>query len=257
MPWLSDSRKLFVCYAPDMSYSLGAATASGGRWGQIVTKDGFRYQITEEDVLWAGRAANCEGGGEDGEKAALWTWTGRFTLPSYRRRFRTLASLIRAHSQPVNPIWQRTGSKCGPGGQYHGSARFCNESQLQRRERCATTSWGSLKPSVRDSVTKWATAKLANPVPKAVDFASSSIGHSADDVEVARFKSPGSRYYNVFYSEAASRSRPADFVQIEHEGSVAGPSMRGLVRAAPIIGIVALTGAAGFAGWAYWKYGRR
>ena len=105
-------------------------------------------------------------------------------------------------------------------------------------------------------MTKWAQAKLPNPVPKAVDFAS-SIGHSRDDVEVARFKSPGSLHYNVFYSEAASRARPADFVKIEHDGSSVGPSMKGLLNAAPILGIFAIAGAAGFAGWAYFKYGRR
>ena len=98
MPRLSDSRKAFVCYAPGMSYSLGAATASGGGWGTIVTKDGFRYQISEEDVLWAGRAANCEGGGADGEKAALWTWTARFALPACLAALAFLRAIRRSGS---------------------------------------------------------------------------------------------------------------------------------------------------------------
>jgi hypothetical protein len=105
-------------------------------------------------------------------------------------------------------------------------------------------------------VTKWATAKLPNPVPKAVDFASSSIGKQSGDEEVARFKAPGASHYNVFYSEAASRARPTNFLVVEHQGSTAGPSVTGFMRAAPIIGIVAVVGAAGFAGWAYWKHGR-
>jgi len=240
-----------------MSYRIAGfgAAALGGRWAQVLAKDGFRYQITDEDVLWAARAAQCEGGGEMGHRATLWTWTARFLLPGYRRRFPTLAGLIRAHSQPVNPIWARAGSRCGAGGSYAGRDE-CSEDKLRRREQCAQRSWESLSPNIRDVVTQWATAKLPNPVPKAVDFASSSIGHSADDVEVARFRSPGSRYYNVFYSEAASRARPTDFVTIHHEGRVAGPTLAGIWRAAPFVGVAALVVAAGFAGWAYWRYGR-
>ena len=239
-----------------MSYKISALGAVGSRWGQVVTKDGFRYQITEEDVLWAARAAQCEGGGEASHKATLWTWTARFTLPNYRRRFRTLASLIRAHSQPVNPIWTRTGSKCAPGGRYHGTD-YCSASKLRRREACASRAWDSIAPGIREAVTKWATAKLPNPVPKAVDFASSSIGHSADDIEIARFSVPGARHSNVFYSESASRSRPANFVTIHQDGRVAGPTIAGVIRAAPYVGVAAIGIAAVFAGWAWWRYGRR
>ena len=236
-----------------MSYALGAAA---GRWGQISTKDGFRYQITEEDVLWAARAARCEGGGPEGEEATLWTWTARFTLPNYRRRFPTLSSLIIAHSQPLNPLWRRDGARCAPGSRFHGTHR-CSEAAFANRESCVNKSWDAMPSRVKDTVTKWAQARLPNPVPTAVDFASSSIGTQSGDREVARFKSPGSRHYNVFYSEAASRARPADFVVIEQDDRVAKPSMRGHMRAAPIAGIVALVGSAGVAGFAWWKFRKR
>jgi hypothetical protein len=235
-----------------MSYRhLGSAPS--GDWGQIVTKDGFRYQITDEDVLWAARAAQCEGGGETGEKATLWTWTARFALPNYRARYPTLTSLIRAHSQPVNPIWARGGSKCAPGTPYYGGDR-CLESVFATREACAGRSWEAISARVRDAVTKWATAQLPNPVPKSVDFASSSIGVQSGDVELARFKSPTARHYNVFYSEAASRARPADYVTVEHEGRSAGGGAD-LSVVVPVVGAIGIAAAAGFAFWA-WKRSR-
>lgn len=240
-----------------MSYakaSLGAATTS---LGQLVTTDGFRYQITEEDRLWAARAVACEGGGLDGQLAALWTWAARFTLPNFRSRYGTLAALIRAHSQPVNPKWTATGSMCGPGGQYAGSSTYCSASQLQRRALCAGRSWSAIPAATRDIVDKWVAADLPNPVPRAVDFASSSLGKQSGDVEVARFGASGSSTSQVFYSEEASRSRPTDFLTIQYNGKVAGPTITGMLRAAPMIGIAAVTAAAGFAGWAYWRSRRR
>jgi len=237
-----------------MSYAaLGSSGAPSGPWGKIVTKDGWEYQITPDDVLWAARAARCEGGGEQGEAATLWTWTARFALPSYRRRYGTLMDLVRAHSQPVNPIWQRTGSKCVQGGQYHGTAH-CDEAKLSNREECARRSWSSVSPLLRQKVEKWARAELPNPVPTAVDFASSSIGTQQGDIEVARFRRPGARHYNVFYSEATSRQLGPDFVTIEFDGRSAGSSAIGKLRVyGPYIGGGAAVLAAGFAGWAFWS----
>lgn len=230
-----------------MPYPLLGLGSVSSSFGQIKTKDGWSYQITPDDVLWAARAAQCEGSGGEGEKATMWTWAARFALPNFRR-YGSLAALIRAHSQPVNPLWARGGSRCGPGGQYAGDTRFCSDSQLRNRELCAGRSWENINPRTRDTVTKWATARLPNPVPRAVDFASSSIRSQSGDHEVARFRSGSSGPYNVFYSEAGSRSLPADYVTVHHEGRVAGP---GVSSRSVMIGIAAVGAAALFAGGAY------
>jgi hypothetical protein len=237
-----------------MSYAaLGSSGAPQGPWGKIVTRDGWEYQITPEDVLWAARAARCEGGGEEGEVATLWTWTARFALPTFRRRYATLASLIQAHSQPVNPIWRRTGSKCEPGGQFHGS-RYCTPEKLSRREECAIRTWPTISPLLRQKVEKWARAELPNPLPTAVDFASSTESVQRGDIEVARFRSPRGTTYNVFYSEPQSRQLGPDFVSIKLDGRTASASPIGKLRVyAPYIGAGAALIAAGFAGWAYWS----
>ncbi len=177
-------------------------------WGRIVTADGFRYSITDEDVLWAARAATCESSDPQSSLAELWTWTYRFATPNYRRTFPTLAALIRAHSQPVNPKWERDGEACGPGGRYAG-APVCDEALLARRERCRTTPYAALPAKIREITEAWARGKTRNPVPLAMDFASSSIGVQQGDVEVARFRG------QVFYSEPQSRRLGPNFVTIE------------------------------------------
>lgn len=177
-------------------------------WGRIVTADGWRYPITDEDVLWAARAATCESSDPQTTLAELWTWAYRFATPNYRRTFPTLASLIRAHSQPVNPKWERDGEACRPGGRF-ANAPVCDEALLARRERCRTTPYAALPAEQRAVTEAWAKGKTRNPVPGAMDFASSSIGVQQGDVEVARFGG------QVFYSEPQSRRLGASFVTIE------------------------------------------
>ena len=181
-------------------------------WGRIVTRDGFTYQITTEDVIWAARATTCESSDLESSLAELWAWTYRFATPSYRRTYRTLASLIRAHSQPVNPRWERGGEACGPGGRFEGS-QVCSETLLARRERCRTTPYDALPAAMRELTEAWAKGRTRNPVPLAMDFASSSIGTQEGDLEVARFGRSGNQ--QVFYSEPQSRRLGASFVTIE------------------------------------------
>lgn len=152
-----------------MSYrGLGTVT---GQWAKIVAP-GFRYQLTDEDILWAGRAAAHEGS----HGAVLWAWAQRYTLPEMRQ-FGTLTEMMRAHSQPINPKWVRGGRCCptalpdctSPCSTSHPCP--CSEAVLTRRDRAVTMPWSMLSSSLRNTVTKWATAQLPNPIPRAVDFA--------------------------------------------------------------------------------------
>lgn len=197
-------------------------------YGTIHAPDGWSYRLTAEDVLWAARAALCEDSSPEGTAAVLWTWTQRYALPGFRDRFPTFRSLVRAHSQPVNPIWARTGSRCRPGGAYAGSTH-CSETRLRRREACARRGWGDMPEPFVALVTRWAKGRLPNPVPGAVDFAAASVSQQSGDELLYRIG--GQR----FYSEAASRRRrPATI-----EGpSIVGPLLLGLVGVA----------AAGYAG---------
>jgi hypothetical protein len=234
-----------------MSYALGAMPS--GPWAEIVGKNGFRYRLTDADVLWAGRMV--EGEGLPDAAMVLWSMTQRFTMLKWRSSF---TRFIQAYSQPINPIWGRRGSKCVAGGAYHGKPD-CSESKLARRDRIATASWDQLSEIARRETLKWATADLSNPIPRATDFAAASL--------VRRKLDPRSRSYdpnielvarglNWFVSKPASRRWDPAYVTMTLAGRVAGPSMvamaSGAARTALLVGgPVLLLGAAGFAWWAY------
>lgn len=226
--------------------------------GEIVGKNGIRYRITPEDLLWLARSVQHEGGNY---AATAWTYAQRLVL------FRTssLLRLVQAHSQPVNPIWRRDGEKCRPGGPYYGRDE-CSESRLAARDRASTMPWDSIRPSIRDLLLRWAKADLENPVPRATDFANAPVSRSFIS------RNPGTRTVlidgNWYLSEGPSSAPgqgsnvwPADFVTIQHGGREAGPSTwaRLGIPITPELFGLAVGGAAvaaGFAGWAIW-YGTR
>ena len=99
------------------------------------TADGkVSYTPTQKDMLYLGVAAYGETHGShqvDEWGDMMWVWLNRFMLIKNRTKFPTLASMVSAHSQPVNPIWRRTGSKCTSGD----SPSNCTENNLQWRDK--------------------------------------------------------------------------------------------------------------------------
>jgi len=220
------------------------------RLGQIRRKDGWSYQLTPEDVLWLARSVQHESGNH---AATAWTYAQLLAW----RRGRSLMRTVMAHSQPVNPIWRRDGEKCQPGGPYHGRDE-CAERRLATRDRAATMPWSEIRPQIRQIVVDLATAKLPNPVPRAVNFANAPV--------TSRYllRHPSSavvlREGNWYITEGPTNSWPADFVTISLGEREAGPSAAGLVRAAStisfgtqVVGASLLVGAGAFAWWAYSK----
>jgi hypothetical protein len=236
-----------------MSYSFGAgpvglgeaAPLAASELGQIRTKDGYRYQVTPEDVLWLARSVQFEGGDH---ASTIWTYA---QLQAKRRRSSSLAALVRAHSQPINPLWdEATDAKC----QQH--ADRCTPEMLERRRVARTTPWGSLRAGVRDMVLRWARAELPNPVPRSVDFADPAVSRSFIN------RNPGTQVVlaagNWYLATPDVLSWPADFVTMAFEGRETAAAAGGQVLAVGVgVGAAALAVTAAFAGWAYWKYGRR
>lgn len=208
-----------------------------------------RYELTADDALWAARAAACEAGGRaDGTAAVLWTWASLFAKSSYG----SFGALVRAHSQPVNPVWRATGDACRPGGSWGARAPGnyfdepeCSVEKLMRRERCRTLEWEEIAPVVRDVVTAFAAGKLPNPVPRAVDFAHTSVRAKAGLKVVKNYGG------NVFYTTEQSRAWPSNFVtMMATDGTVVGDAGGG---AGPLVvgGVLAALYAA------YRTWGRR
>ncbi len=174
----------------------------------------YRYELTPDDVLWLARAGACEAGGRPGAiRAVIWTYLARAAMAEVS----SLSSLVQRHSQPLNPIWQRTGEKCrAPDGEWYDrcytntrGARVCpcSEAALERRERCSTLTWTQVAPVVREAVTAVLAGAVPNPVPKAVDFAAGLSPRAG--LELVR-EVDG----NQFYSNRESRSWPANFVRL-------------------------------------------
>lgn len=194
----------------------------------LKAKDGWSYEITDEDLLWLGRAAEGEGTRE--APHTIWTWMQRYAggvanLTDFRS-YPSLTALVRAHSQPVNPKWARDGEFCRPGGRYAGGPR-CAENLLQRRERMSSLPYAQLSLSVRDTILALKTASLPNPVPGAVDFADKPV--SENFVARASSRAIGAQVSykphgddgNWFITTTRTRAWPDDYIFLEYHSNCA------------------------------------
>ena len=124
----------------------------------ISTPD-WSYTLTPEDLLWAAKMIEGEGGDP---AAVLWTMASRFAL-FHGDRFPTFASLIRRYSSPINPRFSPCSAAdaaahpldCSPEAQAR-RARFLEEPP---------------DPARLAFVRRWVQGEVPNPVPRAVHFA--------------------------------------------------------------------------------------
>jgi hypothetical protein len=215
----------------------------------------YRYELTPDDVLWLGRSLACEAGGNREVMAGVaWTYASLLTTTSRP----SLTSLIQAHSQPLNPIWRRDGSKCrAPDGEWYNRCHTtttgrqicpCGETALARRERCSTLRWEQLAPAVRETVTAFLAGTLPNPVPRAVDFAAGLRGRRGAQLvrEIGRTQ---------FWSSAESRGWPDNHVRVVGPTGEAA-NERPLVAGVPssgngltTLGVSVLVGASAYLFW--------
>lgn len=183
--------------------------------GSIKTKDGWIYKITPDDVLWLARSSAFEGGNHE---AVLWTYAQRLA----NHRGASLMKLVRAHSQPVNPIWA---SLDAPGCLKHPEK--CTASQLARRAQASSAPWETLKSA--PVVLAWAQSKVPNNAPRSTDFADQTVGSSF------LHRHPDSKMVldagNIYIAEGSSTagkgggppvSWSSDYVTIEYAGRVSG-----------------------------------
>ncbi len=131
---------------------------------------GFRYLLTEDDLLWLARATWGEAATSvQGGAAVIWAMAQYHALimgsGGRRPAFGTFAAMLRSYCQPINPIWaSMEGSGC------QRQPNRCTESHLARRRQITTASWESIPATVRQLVLDFARGQLPNPVPGAVDW---------------------------------------------------------------------------------------
>lgn len=174
--------------------------------GQIQTQAGYSYQVTPEDILWLARAVQFEGGDH---ASTIWTYAQR---QAGFRRTSSLTSLLRAHSQPINPVWATAGA-----GKCVEHPDRCQPSSIERRRQARTTPWNSIRQEVRDKVLSWAQAQLPNPVPRAIDFADATVSRSFIN------RNPGTvivkQAGNWYLAPPSSKNWPANFVTMTYQGA--------------------------------------
>lgn len=220
-----------------------------------IVAPGFRYQLTDNDLLWAGRMVYGESQAEGAE--VLWTMTSRFA----KIRGSSFADFIRTYSQPINPKWYGDGVCCAQGAtgcparpsrSFYGEEN-CSERVLARRARISSTPWDALPAGVRATVMNWATALQSNPVPRAVDFA-------APDLVARKMQAHPERYGGIvkkglqwYVSTPDSKGWAKNHVTIQLGSRVAGDGAGVGIGVLLVGGVVAGIGAA----WAVRKMRQR
>jgi hypothetical protein len=206
--------------------------------GQIRSAAGYVYQVTAEDLLWLGRAVEFEGG--TAPDATIWT----YAQLAVRRNASSLTALIRAHSQPVNPLWdESTDEKC------QMYPEHCTVSQLERRARAVATPWSGLSARTRDLVARWAAATLPNPVPRSVDFANPAVSQGFIR------RNPGTEIVkkagNWYLATPDVLDWPRNFVTMTYKGRAMGAGPLWLTWGVGALGLSAVAGAL----WYFYRKG--
>ncbi|MDH5644460.1 MAG: hypothetical protein OEZ01_00545 [Candidatus Heimdallarchaeota archaeon] len=139
----------------------------------------FEYSATDDDALTLARAVAREGRPYD---AVAWTLVQRFAWlwPKYP----TLAELVQAYAQPVNPRWfpggdlhQRKVARLRRAGDDAGIAD--EERRAANRVEYASRAWDELPEAARLAALDAIEAEGESPVPGAVHFRASAAPKGA------------------------------------------------------------------------------
>ena len=155
---------------------LGAKPARGH--GTILG-DGVSYTPSMDEWLWLARACYGEASSLEGQTAAAWAMVQRFvalrqTAPENWSQ-KSFSALVRAFSQPVNPIWSAQGSCTQDGrgccGQTTGP---CASDVIAHRAFVQSRSWTWLQerePELYFMILSFsAGVPPRNPIPSMTNF---------------------------------------------------------------------------------------
>lgn len=198
--------------------------------------------MTPNDMLWLARSTEAEGG--TAPAATIWTYAQRQVAAS---RTGSLADLVRAHSQPMNPIWSSpSGSGCV------SDPPKCTPAILAHRLAAQSKPWSNIASGVREKVVCFATGLLPNPVPGAVDFAAPATAQSW------LTRNAGGRVVlqagNWYVATAPSSRWPANQVTINYDGRVAGAST--LATGVGVVAVAAVVTGGALLALGLWKRSR-
>lgn len=153
---------------------LMGASSSRRRNASIVAPQ-VQYTPSDEDWLWLAVACSAESGDYRGQLAACWAMISRFAAFEQRTpgQFPTLTSLVRAFSQPVNPIWSDLDACTSDGRGCCGHR--CTQADVNRRLRIQARSWSWIsenQPSLYRMINLFKEGRPPeNPIPGYTNFA--------------------------------------------------------------------------------------
>lgn len=127
---------------------------------------GRRWSFHDDDKIWMGRMILGECG-EDaiGGDAVLWSVASRWvTKPVFQDK--TFTQVIRAFSQPVNPLWADPNS-----GRCLERPAACSDAAIRRRQAITNTSWAALPSNIRQLVQDFVGGRTRNPISGYNNFA--------------------------------------------------------------------------------------
>ncbi len=155
--------------APDLDQVPAAAEL-----GTVCYDDGTSRRLLPEDAVQLAKMIDGETWGSPSvadAHAMSWAIAARSGIWGFPKW--TLADLIRAYSQPINPKWTRTGSACK---QYYAAGYTgdipdsCSVKRVDRRERNIAMSWADTALIARREVLAFAAGTTVNPVPGMVGW---------------------------------------------------------------------------------------
>lgn len=176
--------------------------------GNICFSDGTHRTLSTQDAVWMAKMIDGETWGkptpEDGA-AMLWAIAQRSNIRVYKTW--DLQKLIKAYSQPINPIWTRTGSKCesfyDPSFQGNVPER-CSLRRIERREANIRKSWKDTAPIARQAVLDFAQGRSPNPIIGAVGWFAPNTwdsrersGKNARNDQIFHSEIDGNVYYSL------------------------------------------------------------
>lgn len=132
----------------------------------------WTYTLTDEDIEWTLRMIYGESGNDllDGA-CVLWCMTQRLCSLRETYKNKNFTNLIRAYSQPINPLWYREGRLA----KVYAHTMAATELKFKRREKIRDMKLSEIPVGIHKLVELWSEAKLPNPVPKAVHFATPGV----------------------------------------------------------------------------------
>jgi len=169
---LVDGLTHYIEEVPTMT--TGAAPAGTQERGRVYVENGTLYgpvgdptPLTDDDMLWLGRAIVGETGGRNEEWGAAVAWTLAQNMKLIQRSspFTTFTGVTRAYCQPISPRWATAdASGC------QRAPHMCTERHLERRQRYLRMTWDEFPSATQNVVTAFRAGTLPNPVPGAVDW---------------------------------------------------------------------------------------